>query len=306
MSTLRLAPTRMRTAALLIALLPLLAAHAQEQVSANLMHPDWHPDGRRLIAEGGCAGSIDLYLIDLETDAVTFLWDDGVTEGYPRWFPDGKRIAFHKMNRPERRAEIFTAKVSQDGEIIDIHAITRDSFTIEPAPSPDGKHVAYTLPGDNGLDVAVLTIGKNENAQILETPYPDNFPSWSPDGTGVLFYSRRDDTAQIFIYDTATEEIRQVTHAVGPNFTGHFRPDGTAIAYASERDGDREIYILNLETGEDKRLTEKKGRDGYPKFSPDGTRIAYHSAHEDRPTTIRILDLQTSETREFSCADVVG
>ncbi len=32
--------------------------------TGDLKHPDWHPDGRLLVAEGSCAGSIDLYLID--------------------------------------------------------------------------------------------------------------------------------------------------------------------------------------------------------------------------------------------------
>ena len=44
----------------------LLAIGFAAAETGDLTHPDWHPDGKLLVAEGSCADSIDLYLIDVE------------------------------------------------------------------------------------------------------------------------------------------------------------------------------------------------------------------------------------------------
>ncbi len=44
----------------------LLAIGFAAAETGDLKHPDWQPDGKLLVAEGSCADSIDLYLIDVE------------------------------------------------------------------------------------------------------------------------------------------------------------------------------------------------------------------------------------------------
>ncbi len=66
--------------------------------TGDLKHPDWHPGGNLLIAEGSCLGNIDLFLIDLDRASVHLAWDSGQNEGYPRWFADGERLAFHQID----------------------------------------------------------------------------------------------------------------------------------------------------------------------------------------------------------------
>jgi TolB protein len=80
--------------------------------------------------------------------------------------------------------------------------------------------------------------------------------------------------------------------------------DTKYLAFNTERGGDREIYIKDLDTGKETRITHRAGRDGYPKFSPDGKQLAYHSEIEGANTVIRVLDLESNEMVEFSCANI--
>jgi Tol biopolymer transport system component len=57
------------------------------------LHPDWSPDGARIVfaSEGG-----GLAILDLATSGITRLDPDG-NDNYPVWSPDGRRIAFSRV-----------------------------------------------------------------------------------------------------------------------------------------------------------------------------------------------------------------
>ena len=269
---------------------------------ADLKHPDWHPDGAMLIAEGSCHGNIGLYLVELAENSARLLFDSVHVDGYPRWFADGERIVFHQID-DKRQARLFVARVSADGDIANVERVTSGPFDIEPAPSPDSMQIAFSSAGDTGLDISVLDLQTNEQ-HTWRTPAAENFPSWHPDGHSILYHARDADGAQVYLRSLQTDEIRQLTQGAGPNMVGHLDNEGARLVFSSERDGDREIYLKDLERGDEARLTTRAGRDGYPKFSPDGERIAYHRASDDGSTSLRILDLASGETRDFSCASL--
>jgi len=286
-------------------LLLLLAAGVAAAETGDLKHPDWHPDGRLLVAEGSCAGSIDLYLIDVEEKTVQLVWDGKQTEGYPRWFSDGKRIAFHQID-DKRESRIFVAELSLDGEISGVRRITLGPFDIEPAPSPDGSRIVYSQRGEKGLDIALLDLSGERATRVWKTEFAENFPSWHPGGSAIIFYARKPSGTQIYNRDLESDQINALTQGDGPNFVGHLSPDGKLLAYSSERSGDREIYVHDLLTGEGQQLTERAGRDGYAKFSPDGDYLAWHSVIDEKFSVTRLLNFDSGELSEFSCRDWSG
>lgn len=270
--------------------------------SGNLKHPDWHPNGRHLISEGSCTGNVGLYLLDTQDNSVRLLLDGDYTEGYPRWFADGKRIAFHQFDG-RRNSTIHLASVTLDGEISDISAVTEGPYDIEPAPSPDGEQLVYSAKGEYGQDIAWLEFARGR-PKIWASKYAENFPSWHPDGVSIIFQATIDEKTHIYRRLLSTYEISKLTETGSPNTTGHVSADAKRLVFSSERDDDREIYIRNLGGGQDERLTHRPGRDGYPKFSPDGERIAYHSVIEGANTVVRILNLDSKEQTDFSCENL--
>jgi len=288
----------------LFAVVLLATATATVAKSGDLKHPDWHPDGNLLVAEGSCRGSTDLYLVDVEKQSVTFLWDGGLTEGYPRWFADGQRIAFHQINE-KRESRIFVADVPAAGVISIPQMVSMGSFDIEPAPSPDGTRIAFSQAGNTGQEIALLDPATKMVTHAWKTGSGENFPSWHPDDDALIFHVKSEDSTQIWRQYIASDDRVQITQNKGPNLVGNLSADGSFLAFSSERDGDREIYVRNLDTGIDRRITDRVGRDGYPKFSPDAGRLAFHSVIDELYTEIRIFDFTSGELQSFSCEEWV-
>ena len=271
--------------------------------SDDLKHPDWHPDGRYLVAEGSCTGNTDLYLIDTESGSGTPLYSSEYMDGYPRWFADGKRIAFHQIDL-RRKSRIYLATVSLDGSVSDVRPITDGPFDIEPAPSPDGTQLLFSGKDNDRSNISLQQL-ENGRTKVWETTYVENFPSWHPDGNSLIFHAKKSDGTQIYQRSLVTYKITAITETGSPNIVGHISSDGQRMAFSSERGGDREIYVRELKSGSEERLTNRPGRDGYPKFSPSGKQIAYHSVLDDKSTVIRTMIIESGDQTEYSCSEVL-
>jgi len=276
----------------------LSAAHAD---TGDLKHPDWHPDGHLLVSEGSCTGDIGLYVIDTGTGDIRLLFDSERVDGYPRWFPDGRRIAFHQIN-DEGVSRIHIAELSEGGRVLKTTNVTDGGFDIEPAPSPDGVHLAYSTRGEGGQDIALLNL-QTDDITVWKTDYPESFPSWRPDGTAVLFHARQSGDVQIYERALTSSQPTQFSLGPGPNIVGHMSADSAHLYFASERDGDREIYVQQLDDGDVTRLTNRPGRDGYPKISPNGTQVAYHNQSDEEQTVVTVLNFESGKRKRFACSD---
>jgi TolB protein len=280
----------------------MLALCADAEDRSDLKHPDWHPSGGMLIAEGSCAGGIDLYAIDLRTGEIARILDGKFTEGYPRWFPDGDRIAFHRIDE-HRNARILVAEVSDELTVTNLTVLTNGPFDIEPAPSPDGRRIAFTRAGVRSLDIAVLDIASREIVSEWRTDASENLPSWRGGGQAIVFHAKDSTGTDVWSRDMSGGAPVRMLFEPGPNLTASLSPDGSMLVYSSERDGDREIYLRDRDRNTEMRLTDRPGRDGYPRFSPDGDRIAWHAAIDDTRTVIRIRDISSDRIVEYSCDD---
>ena len=110
----------------------------------------------------------------------------------------------------------------------------------EPAVSPDGKRVAFTL----------IRVDLAENRT----------------------------TSTIRLMDLASGEARELTPGPGNHLHPAWSPDGGRLAFASDRDEKEgeQLWILPLdEGGEARRVTSGFGGVGAPVWSPEGNRIAF-------------------------------
>jgi dipeptidyl aminopeptidase/acylaminoacyl peptidase len=123
------------------------------------------------------------------------------------------------------------------------HSITFDDLiklqrVAEPAISPDGKWVAYT--------VAVPDMDANRNA------------------------------SNIWLVPTEGGEAFQLTQS-GKDSSPVWSPDGKSIAFISARSGDSQVYLLSMEGGEPRPLTKLSTGADLAIWSPDGKTIAFTS-----------------------------
>jgi len=96
--------------------------------------PDLSPDGRYLVYESDDDGDLELYLRDLETDAVRRITDNEEPDWSPSWSPDGRFVAF--------------ASVSDEN--VDIYTVDIDSLEVLRLTSHEGDDINASW-GTDGL-----------------------------------------------------------------------------------------------------------------------------------------------------------
>ena len=182
----------------------------------------------------------------------------------------------------------------------------------QPAISPDGGQIAYTLRTvDREADKNVTTLWQvgvgGGAARQLTNGTSDSSPAWSPDGGTIAFLRDKD----IWLLPASGGEPKPVTTtgAGAPVWS----PDGSKIAFTTAVGPDeptapividrlsykadgvglfglkrRHIHVLDVASGEVKQVTSGDWHAGEPAWSPDGKRIAFAAAMDaDADLTLR-------------------
>jgi len=149
----------------------------------------------------------DIYVSDADGSRITPLAPDPGNDRFPRWSPDGTRIAFSSVKGDEGY-EIHSIRA--DGLDLRRHTFYEPSAVHMPLWSPDGRSLAFTEYGAAGGRTYVVDVDgpwPKEPLQALLTP-PEPLDlryrpwSWSRDGRRIAAYSQRG--AGMIVYDAAT------------------------------------------------------------------------------------------------------
>jgi len=144
----------------------------------------------------------------------------------------------------------------------------------EPAFSPDGTRVAFSMGGRIGLvslpagDVRILTLGID---------WRDASPAWRPDGKALVVVSRgrNADHGELHVLeiDTADGQVARtpLTASRGVSYeTPRFSPDASAV-YAIREE---HVFRISLADGRSSRITGGFHKYRSPRFLPSGRLLA--------------------------------
>jgi len=187
---------------------------------------------------------------------------------------------------------------------------------VEPAISPDGKWVAYSISTADSTkdkrnsDIWMVSWDGKETVQLTYTDEGESTPKWSPDGKWLSFISARqgEKTAQLWLMNTKGGEAKKITNIKGDLDKYDWSPDGKKIAmsikdqdfsdtaktktrapYVMDRyhfkqdiDGYVEnifthLYIFDINTKKTDTLTKGNYNETAPAWSPDGKQLAFVS-----------------------------
>jgi dipeptidyl aminopeptidase/acylaminoacyl peptidase len=156
------------------------------------------------------------------------------------------------MNRNDAWSCVFAllfanATLAADKHPFGLQDLHRVRDVSEPALSPDGQWLAYTVSRHNlELDKTVSDVwrvsydGKLGNQMTSGDEFSNDSPKWSPDGKWLAFLSDRggDDTAQVWAMPASGGEAKQLTEFKSGVSDFVWSPDSRQLALIARDDSD--------------------------------------------------------------------
>jgi hypothetical protein len=121
----------------------------------------WSPDGKKIAFSGNRNGVFDIFLVDLESEAVEQLTNDAIYDGGPAFSPDGKSL-------------VFTSFIGEHGKLVRIdlgsptdrfQLTTGESHEKDVTYSPDGRRIYFTSDRNGADNIWSLDLTTGELAQ---------------------------------------------------------------------------------------------------------------------------------------------
>lgn len=189
-------------------------------------YPSWSPDGKRVAFNSDRDGTHNLYVIDADGSNLRQLTHEkrGVEAGMQSWTADGKWIYFGLFGKGPPRM----CRIGADGT-----GFREVGNGIDPAVSPDGKHIAYAEARKDGHHLRVRDVdGANDR---MLTPKGNIFggvhAAWSPDGQWIVYADQVGDALEIFRVDPEGKNAVQLTKLAKACTTPAVSPDGKWISF---------------------------------------------------------------------------
>ncbi|MEX0827992.1 MAG: S9 family peptidase [Haliea sp.] len=240
----------------------------------------WSPDGRKIAytahdAEapedpyvwkrwysdegfGDTRNRIQIWAIEVETEAILQLTDGDFHHGQPVWSPDGASIAFVSNRLGQEGSSLWSINENYD---------------------------IWTVPSRGG---SVTQVTKNTG--------PDSRPVWSPDGTAVAYISvpyqgSHADVAHLVVTDLSSKETRALTSADTFDYFINLGPGawvGNRIFFTADIGTTSQAFSTNAEAqGEAPRvLVSGQNTVSSITVSDDGSRMAYILQSPNSPTEV--------------------
>lgn len=249
-------------------------------------HPQWSPDGRKILATGGPG----LVIVSRGGRILRRIRVAGETNE-PSWSPDGTRIAYLVMrcHDPLGHTDPGCADLRvmhADGS----HRRRLSAAGVDASQgpfslyswSPDGRSVAYT--GEGGLTVVDVRtgrtrlLGRRSNLIVRH-------PAWSPDGRWILFAKQRgpSKSSDLVVVGQDGSGLRRLPRTRDA-FEPRWSPDGRRIAYLVNLDPFRAtgwgVAVVRAD-GSGKVRVGTAGDYQTLVWSPDSSRVLFIGSRDE-------------------------
>ena len=146
------------------------------------------------------------------------------------------------------------------------------AYHFEPAWSPDGARIAFSFQSTGNLEIGVVNADGGPEETIASHARVDIQPAWSRDGQSLFFVSARAGGWRIYRHDFATGQLTPLANGIQPAVS----PDGKLLAY--EQGG---LRVLDLATSESRMVRDEETEYRMePAWTPDGQNLLYVTEDE--------------------------
>lgn len=154
------------------------------------------PDGARVAVSIG-AEDRDVWVWDIEREALTRMTNDAAVDRNPVWMPDGRRVVFSSV----RAGANNLYEQNADGSGLSRRITISEANQVPVSIARDGGYLLgnSTLLGPWNLFLLPLSASPAIAESLLELPGNENFPAISPNGRFVAYSSDEAGSTQVFV-----------------------------------------------------------------------------------------------------------
>jgi len=249
-------------------------------VAGNVESFSLSPKGERALF---CARG-DIFTVPIEKGGTRNLThSSGAHDKWPRWSPDGSRIAF--VSDKSGEDEVWV--VAQDGSTAPEQLTTGgNAFRYAAEWAPDGKRLAFS---DKDGKIFVVTVADHKVTQIVDEPFGQiRDYAWSPRGNHLAFSMANHPNGfrAIYIWSAGDGQLRRVTDEMFNSQSPAWDPQGNYLYYLSDREFAPQIssiefnYALNRSTGIFALALRKDVKSPFP---PESDEVTVTKDEGDKP-----------------------
>ena len=137
---------------------------------------------------------------------------------------------------------------------------------IDPAPSPDGRHLAFSARGW----IWIMDLESRTARQLTHGRDLDSRPAWHPSGNRLAIVRDNDHDTQIVVIGAESGEVLRTIDTPALDLDPVYSPDGGTIYYVSGQAGTLDLWSLDLTSGEEVQITTGAGIEMRPQPVPGG------------------------------------
>jgi len=242
---------------------------------------------RIAFASNRAGESYQIYCMDGTGQEIARLTEGPWTDRFPRWSPDGRRIAFVSDRQGMPRIWLVNAQ-GESPSLLEKPDPPMTSAVAAPLDwSPDGTQIAFI--GNDRKAIRAVEVATGQTRTLLEGPVGRGHAyltslCWRGTDGAILFGSQipsSQKTHDVFQLDTKTLEVTQITNDEGEPFTQApaASADGKKIAVVRSlglTPPRHEIFVLNADGTELTRLDGiRQSLCAAPMWWPEGNRLVY-------------------------------
>lgn len=194
-------------------------------------HPDWSPDGKRLLFDTGRNGDGITRILVINADG-SGEEDLRIAGQQPSWAPDNERFVYRGCDLTGNRCGLWLAKALPakpwETGFNMLGPVLQEAEASHPDWSPLGDQILYQSPISGSWDLYVINADGSGKRQLTSDASIEGLPAWSPDGQWISYLAdaggnwgiwimRADgsERQQLFAYDGGIYKLAEAAEPYG-------------------------------------------------------------------------------------------